>query len=332
MNKVTRYRGRLFITAILGSFISMLIGIYIGKSVGIPFTESNDTWSIGILTGTSPSSFTSSDNMKQSFTNPVLTAKHVSDVSASFVADPFMIDKDNTWYMFFEVLNTETKQGDIGMATSEDGLHWAYRQIVLDEPFHLSYPSVFKWENTYYMIPESRRSNTIRLYKAIEFPTKWTLVSTLLSGEYSDPSIFRFNGKWWMYACTTCLRFPRLWLYYADELEGPWIEHPKSPLIEDDARSARPGGRVVVFDDRIIRYAQDGVPYYGRQVRAFEVTDLTTTSYQEREVDASPILQPNGSGWNSKGMHHIDPHRINNDRWIAVVDGNEEVFAFRFKP
>jgi hypothetical protein len=81
---------------------------------------------------------------------------------------------------------------------------------------------------------------------------------------------------------------------------------------------------VTVLGDRIIRYAQDDAPFYGKQVRAFEITTLTTTQYAEREVPESPVLQPSGVGWNAKGMHHIDPHRLDDTHWLASVDGHYE--------
>jgi hypothetical protein len=102
---------------------------------------------------------------------------------------------------------------------------------------------------------------------------------------------------------------------------GPWLEHPKSPIIQGNARIARPAGRVQVDTDRVIRYAQNSVPYYGTDVRAFEITELTCTSYREREVDNNPILKPSGRGWNACGMHQIDPHLISGGQWIAAVDG-----------
>jgi len=78
-------------------------------------------------------------------TNPVLSRDDVSDVPAAFVADPFMIKVAGRWYMFFEVMNIRSNKGEIGVAVSVNGLSWKYRQIVLDEPFHLSYPYVFDW-------------------------------------------------------------------------------------------------------------------------------------------------------------------------------------------
>jgi hypothetical protein len=67
-------------------------------------------------------------------TNPVLTSDDVTDASASFVADPFMLFKDAGWHMFFEVL---VDNGDIGYASSLDGLNWTYQQIVINETFHM---------------------------------------------------------------------------------------------------------------------------------------------------------------------------------------------------
>src|SRR5205823_6417872 len=152
-----------------------------------------DVWSIGIYSGRSPF-----DLAPRQSRNPVLTREAVSDVAASFVADPFMLDVNNVRYMFFEVMNWRANKGEIGLATSEDGLKWIYRQIVLAEPFHLSYPYVFEWMNQYYMIPESYQAGSIRLYKASRFPSQWVCVGSLLSGpHFVDPSIFRYEDRWW---------------------------------------------------------------------------------------------------------------------------------------
>ena len=290
----------------------------IASSANTP--QKRQLWSIGMYVGTSPLAFGPPENS----TNPVLDRDDVSDVPALFVADPFMIRQNHTWYMFFEVLNAQTRTGQIGLAISQDGASWQYQQIVLAEPFHLSYPYVFQWEDEYYMVPESCEANSVRLYKAFDFPFEWAFVKTLLEGrKYADPSIFCFRDKVWMFASSGSPPFyaDNLCLYYADEPLGPWIEHPGSPVVQADVRAARPAGRVVVVEDRVIRYAQDCYPTYGTQVRAFEITELSTQTYSEREVDESPVLRASGKGWNGSGMHHIDPHCIDQRRWIASVDG-----------
>ena len=255
--------------------------------------------------------------------NPVLTSSDVSDVPAAFVADPFMLKTDRAWHMFFEVMNRQTGKGEIGLASSDDALQWTYQRIVLAEPFHLSYPYVFEWMGDYYMVPESYQSGSIRLYRALQFPTRWSLVATLLSGGvFLDPSICRFEGTWWMFAETNAdHKFDTLRLYYADDLSGPWHEHERSPIVEGNPHFARPGGRVLVLGERVIRYAQDCYPVYGTQVRAIEVTELTRHGYREELVRDQAVVAASGCGWNACGMHHVDPHLLKDGRWLACVDG-----------
>ena len=115
-------------------------------------------------------------------TNPVIKASDVTDVSAQFVADPFLFHENNQWHMFFEVLNTGTNRGEIGVAASHDGLTWTYDRIVLAEKFHLSYPFVFKYQDQYYMMPETYQISEVRLYKAYNFPYDWRYATTLVKG------------------------------------------------------------------------------------------------------------------------------------------------------
>lgn len=284
----------------------------------------NPQWSIGIYVGQSPVKFWADQNFK----NPAIDRQDILDVRAEFVADPFMVKVEETWYMFFEVYNQESSKGEIGLAVSRDTVNWDYQQIVMTEEFHLSYPYIFVWMNEYYMIPESGEAKSIRLYKASKFPTHWSFVGNLLSDlVFLDSSIFRYENRWWLFTETSPdSKSDTLRLYYADELMGPWIEHPKSPIIQGNPHIARPAGRVLVMNDRIIRYTQDCYPFYGIQVRAFEITELTPTSYQEREVEGRSVLTASqtGFGWNACGMHHIDPHPNEDGTWIACVDGWSE--------
>ena len=268
-------------------------------------------WSIGIYTGRSPYSLFPSSEF------PALTHESVTDVKASFVADPFMIGR----YMFFEVLNHELDRGEIGLATSTNGFEWKYEQIVLREDFHLSYPYVFEWRNKHYMIPETLGANAACLYQADEFPLRWSRVAKLIDGPCADPSIVRFSDLWWLFLCPFPYQHDTLRLYFAEELTGPWREHPKSPIIKGDQCRARPGGRMIVLNDKVVRFAQDCVPIYGTRVRAFDILELTTTSYIEVENPASPILQPTGRGWNADGMHHVDAQQQPDGTWLACVDG-----------
>jgi hypothetical protein len=276
-------------------------------------------WTIGIYRGPSPFHL----GPPEQVANPVLTYADVTDVQASLVADPFMLRAAGMWYLFFEVLNWRTRMGEIGLAVSADGLRWSYRQIVLAEPFHLSYPYVFRWGHDYYMIPETHEAGGARLYQAVDFPTRWAAVATLLEGPYlADASVFRHHGRWWMFADASAARdHATLRLYHAEALRGPWREHPRSPVIAHDPHNARPAGRVLAVNGQAVRFAQSAVPEYGTDVRAFRIDELTTTAYHEQEVPHNPVLGPSGSGWNASGMHHVDAHRLADGSWLACVDG-----------
>lgn len=322
---------RRIITALLGGVLLLscfVAGILVGRARGIPFVETVPSdWAIGIYVGKSPFELSPAPGVP----NPVLTGESVTDVKATFVADPFIVHKDGRFYMFFEVMNANTKQGDIGYATSDDGLKWRYERIVLDEPFHLSYPYVFEHEGKWYMIPESWQANGIRLYIADDFPRRWRYVKTLIRGPYRDSSLFRYSGYWWMFSSygggNDIVR-----LFYASNLTGPWKEHPKSPVVEGDANRARPGGRVLLYAGKAYRIAQDCLPIYGNRVLAFEITQLTPDDYQEKPVAQNPVLKPGDSGWNAEGMHQLDLYRREDGTWIAVVDGKgyRRVYGIRY--
>lgn len=279
------------------------------------FIQRQRRWSIGIYLGSSPYDLRAPETIR----NPVLQPEDVTDAPAEFVADPFMVYEGDCWYMFFEVFNNSSNKGEIAVATSRDGLRWNYQQMVLREPFHLSYPYVFKWDGDYYMIPESCAANAVRLYRATHFPTQWQFVKNLLDhGDYVDSSIVQFNEYWWLF--TTSQKSDSLHLYFARDLLGGWVEHPKSPVIQEDLTIARPGGRVIVDGETVIRYTQDVKTVYGKQVRAFDITKLTPTDYQEKKIER-PVLEPAQRGWNTTGMHNIDAHQIASNQWIACVDG-----------
>jgi hypothetical protein len=247
-----------------------------------------------------------------------LSARDVTDIPANLVADPFIVYEDNQWHMFFEVCDARTQRGMIGWATSADGLVWRYRQVVLRQEHHLSYPFVLRHAGRIYMLPESGAAGGVDLYVANPFPAAWHKQQRLLDGPWTDPTVFQNAGRWWMFVSN--LTSDALHLFFAPKLEGPWREHPQSPLRQNDRRCARPAGPVLTHAGTLVRLAQDCVKIYGHQVRAFKIIRLTATEYAEEELANSPVLVPGGHPWNELMMHHLCavPHQ---GTWLAAVDG-----------
>lgn len=275
-----------------------------------------DDWAISIYSGPDPLNLTPDASVER---HPVIRASDVTDAPARFVADPFMLRKDDRWYMFLEIFNEASRRGEIALAVSPDASRWQYQGIVLREPFHLSYPQVFEWNGTYYMLPETRAASAVRLYRATRFPDEWTFACELLRGPYADSTLVNHNGLWWLFAYQ---RDNSLSLYYALEPSGPWIAHPSSPIVTGSRTASRPAGRIVRFRGNLLRYAQDHTRGYGGALRAIQIDEMTTSVYSEHELSDGPILQATGRGWHADGMHHLDAHPLGENRWIACVDGN----------
>lgn len=282
-----------------------------------------DFWAISIYTGPSPTALRPAVDASK----PVLGARDVTDANALFVADPFMLQSDDGWHMFFEVFDRTIGLGRIALASSPDGLEWQYQQLVLSESFHVSYPYVFRWDGNIYMVPETSSQSCVMLYRARDYPTLWELETKLLEGgPFHDASLFRHDGRWWMFVEESDqFPFDTLGLYHAEDLRGPWVEHVCSPVVKGDATYARPAGRVVSHDGRILRFAQDCATMYGRGVSVTAVLCLDASTYDERPLTDVPMLAPAPRGWNDLGMHHVDAHEVAPGRWLACVDGRPQV-------
>lgn len=306
-----RYSKKITVISLL-----LITGVFLGIWFYLSIYDYG-TWSISIYQGPSIFNLKPHDKIKK---HPILSAANVTDVDAKGVADPFMIRYRDRWFLFFEVIDKKLHKGRIGLATSQEGTAWNYEKIVIDENFHLSYPYVFQWGKKIYLIPESKAAGAIRLYTATEFPYKWKHECDIIKGMFQDPSICFKDNKFWLF---TLNDKDQLVLFFADSLIGPWMEHPKSPLISNDMNISRPGGRLLILEDKLIRFAQDCDPDYGNSVRVFEIDLLSTTEYAEHELTNSPLLAGTGSGWNRDGMHHVDLLQISNNDWIASVDGKK---------
>jgi len=280
-------------------------------------------FSIGIYYGSNPL------KLEPFKGNPVLTKEDVTDRKADYIADPFMIMKNDKWYMFFEIKIKDSFKTELAYATSKDCFNWKYEKALDIKPLFRSYPYVFEFENVIYMLPETEPLKSIILYSAEDFPEKWKKECTIASGKnYVDPSIFRYNNKWWIFVSTT--NNSELYLFYSDSLKGPWEEHKLNPIIKNNPSFARPGGRVIEYQSNLYRVGQDCKKNYGECVRAFKIKKLSVGEYEE-ELVPNPIISKGTLGWNLKGMHTFDAHELEDGSWIAVVDGYKEGIVWEQK-
>ena len=260
---------------------------------------------------------------------PVITARDVTDYgNVDFVADPFLVrSASDRWHMFFEVCNRDrTPRAVIGHARKRDETDaWTYDQVVLRADVHLSFPYVFEWNGTHYMIPDrwtDSPGSDVLLYRCRSFPHDWECVGPIIRSDdpLFDCVVFRYEDRWW--AISGDDASGNVYIHHSGSLTGEWHPHVQNPVVERREMAARPGGRPVVTDTGIVLFFQDCAARYGDKLRAYAVSTLTEDEYADRPVFEAPLLRGSGDrlGWNSGNMHHLDAHSTG-DGWRCATDG-----------
>jgi hypothetical protein len=88
-------------------------------------TAKASVWTLGIYAGPSPLQLRPAPTVD----NPVLTASDVTDMKVDAVAHPFLVIKDQHYYMFFTAKDLKSDTGGIGLAESGDGMKWKFRRF-----------------------------------------------------------------------------------------------------------------------------------------------------------------------------------------------------------
>ena len=237
------------------------------------------------------------------------------DDGLRFYADPFPIVVDGRHWVFVEDLAHRSGKGVISAVPFDESGPVGRPCTVLDTHSHLSYPMVFEDDGAIWMIPESSQAGTVDLFRATRFPEGWVHEARLLDGiEASDATPFRHRGRWWM---TATVRdggsySDALHLWSADHLRGPWRPHPANPVLVD-AGAARPAGRVVDRDGRLIRPVQDCRGGYGSALGLAEVMRLDETGFEQRVVGT---IGP-GPLWPGRRLH-----TLNRAGRLECIDGS----------
>jgi hypothetical protein len=208
-----------------------------------------------------------------------------------FWADPHVIQKEDTYFIFVEEYIYKNRKGHISVIEMDLQGHYKNPVPVLETNYHLSYPFVFERENKYYMVPESAQNHSIDLYECVEFPTRWKFKMSLMNNVRAvDTTLFFHLGKWWLFTGLTenagASPEVELFLFYSDTLfTTAWKSHPLNPVISD-VTSARPAGRLFSMGGKIYRPSQNCSKNYGYGFNINEILCLTETDYLEKKLAA----------------------------------------------
>jgi hypothetical protein len=222
-----------------------------------------------------------------------------------FLADPFVVREDNRDFCFVEDYDYAKKRGCISVyelkAQSAEALGEA-----IAEPFHMSFPYLFRFGGTLYMCPETSENRDIRLYECVKFPLEWKVTRIMMKDvDAVDTMIFKKDGVWWMFTNIDSAdaddNSAELFIFFTDNpIEGTWKAHPLNPLFIDSLKARNAG---LLFDgDSIYRVGQkQAFDMYGHGFSINKVSVLNKEHYAETELRA---VKPNFFS-NLKGTHHL---------------------------
>jgi hypothetical protein len=238
----------------------------------------------------------------------------VPDDSRRYFADPFIFWKDGVAHVFCEEFPYATGKGVISaFAIGPDGTVSEPR-VVLERPYHLSYPMVFEREGRIFMIPESFANRAVEIYAAKEFPHRWEYEATLIDGiSASDATLTERDGRLWLFATVNdegASTWDSLGLFHAAQLFGPWTAHAANPVLID-VTSARPAGMMAERDGILLRPAQDCTGGYGSALTLCRVDRLDAEHFQQTVLKN---IKPDPR-WRATGTH-----TLNAARGIEVID------------
>ena len=228
--------------------------------------------------------------------------------------DPFLLMRDGQYYVFIEEKIYETGLGRIACLLLDENGELIGHQVVLERPYHLSYPFIFEHNGATYMLPETAGNRTVEVYRCIHFPDQWELATTLMTDIYAvDATLFESGGKWWLFANvkeTGGSSLDALHLFYAQEpLSATWTPHPRNPIVKD-IRSARPGGNLFVRNGHWVRPSQDSYRRYGYALQFNHITKLNENEYEERNL----------STFKPAGQKFLATHTFNQAGGLTVID------------
>jgi hypothetical protein len=260
-------------------------------------------------------------DLSSSFSSSLWRYKKIFPPKDRFWADPHVLCRGDKYYIFVEEFMFDIDRGHIAVITMDEAGNYGKSKVVLERPYHLSYPFVFEYEDNSYMVPESEENNTVELYKCIEFPDKWEFQQNLMEGvDLVDATLFYHEDKWWMFSNSAenkgSSTWDELFLFYSEDLfSNNWTPHPKNPVVSD-CKSSRPAGKIFIDKGRIYRPSQNCSTMYGYGFNINEITILNEKEYSEKVVTS---VKPN---W-EKSI--IGTHTFNRANKLHVIDALRKI-------
>ncbi|MGI8892675.1 MAG: glucosamine inositolphosphorylceramide transferase family protein [Bacteroidia bacterium] len=216
-----------------------------------------------------------------------------------FAADAFGFIQNEKINICFEKYEYKQSKAEIHSTTFDcESKTFSESETIISSSYHLAYPYIIEQDGDIYCLPENNiRANYIFKLKgknvwekaSIDFP----------ENDLIDCTIF-FHGDYYWLFCTRKTEGSnlKLFIYYSDNLKGPYLTHLLNP-VKTDISSARPAGTPFIVNGELFRPSQDSSETYGGRIKINKVTSLSPDSFSEITIK---IIEPFDKSFN-KGIH-----------------------------
>ena len=234
--------------------------------------------------------------------------REVKTPEGTWIADPFVYEANGEHYLFAEVFVKDRNKGVIGYFRFIDG-EPVYQGIAIEQSYHMSYPCIFQYQGSYFMIPETSANKTIEMYHAEHFPDKWVLDTVLQKGEKWIDTTVRFQeGNPQLF---TYRRAGREWRLTQYNLDMSKRKINAANEVRYHANSGRPAG-FFFGEKNNLRPAQNCIRMYGEEIIVYEMDSIMP--YLEHESYRIPVSRI------ATERKYDRIHTINSDSAYDVVD------------
>ena len=226
--------------------------------------------------------------------------------SNDFCADPFLWEFAGKMYCFFEYFDSTLNLGKISYVCLEDGASGVIADALVED-FHLSFPYLFEYKGEIYLCPETSSINEIRIYRCLDFPSKWAYSETIMKDvNAADTVLFEDKGVWWMFTNIDIAGIGDhsifLSAFYADSpFSTHWTPHLSNP-IRTSASCARNAGFIKTPNGLYRGGQSQAFNFYGKSAALHKVLILSEREYSEAEAEVPNEVAVE----NLDAFHHID--------------------------
>ena len=167
----------------------------------------------------------------------------------------------------------------------------------------------------------------MNLYKIDKINLSLQKVREIFSNQEAiDPTIIKFDEKYWLFYSTKEKADENLYLAYANSLSENFIQHPQNPIKSCKA-SSRSGGTPFILNNEIYRPAQNCQKFYGEKIVINKINILNEKEFSEDfSYEISVPKNFKDSQNNFIGIHTISS--FGNE---TLIDGFQKKFLI-YKP